>query len=119
MALSFAAHGFAHAVGIGEILGLRGEASNTSTLFASLDPSSVAYRALGALWVVALVLFVAAAAGIVLRKSWWLVAAFAAALVSLALCVAWYDAAIVGLVVNVVILAGLVVYTVAQGRATR
>ena len=57
-------------------------------------------------------LFVVAAAGILLRRGWWLVAAFAAAGISLGVCVLWRDAAIVGLVVNAAILVGLAVWTV-------
>jgi hypothetical protein len=118
-ALFLAGHGLAHIVGILEIFGLKGEASNTSTLAADLGAGSAAYQALGAVWVIAMVLFVAAAAGIVLRKRWWLPVAFAAALVSLVVCTVWYEAAVVGFVVNLILLAGLSVYAVVSRRVAR
>jgi hypothetical protein len=113
----FVLHALAHLVGIKDIWGVGAEASNTTTYLTGLDPHSGAYAALGAAWLAACLLFVGAAAGIVLRRSWWLPVAFAAAGLSLAVCVLWFDAAIVGLVVNAVILAALVVWTVAR-RAT-
>lgn len=113
----FVLHALAHLVGIKDIWGVGAEAGNTSTYLTGLDPHSPAYVALGAVWLAACLLFVGAAAGIVLRRSWWLPVAFAAAGLSLAVCVLWFDAAIVGLVVNAVILAALVVWTVVH-RAT-
>jgi hypothetical protein len=103
----FVLHGLAHIVGIKGIWGIGAEATNTSTYLVGLDPHSAAYVALGGVWLAACVLFVVAAAGIVLRRGWWLPAAVAAAAVSLAMCILWRDAAIVGLVVNAVILAGI------------
>jgi hypothetical protein len=108
----FVLHALAHLVGLKDIWGLGAEVSNTTTYLTGVDPHSAAYAALGAVWLAACLLFVGAAAGIVLRRSWWLPVAFAAAALSLAACVLWFDAAIVGLVVNAVILAGLVVWTV-------
>lgn len=108
VAAVFALHGAAHAAGVAGIFGLGGDAAeNTSSLLPGLDPGSLAFQALGMLWVVALGLFIATATGLALRKSWWLGAAVAATLLSLALCVVWFEAAIVGLVLNGVLLLGL------------
>lgn len=114
----FVFHALAHLVGIREIWGIGAETANTATYLTGLDPHSAAYAALGGVWLVACVLFVVAGAGIVLRRGWWLPVAAAAAAVSLAVCVLWADAAIVGLVVNVVILAGLAAWAVVR-RVTR
>jgi hypothetical protein len=114
----FVLHALAHLVGIKDIWGVGVAASNTTTYLTGLDPHSPAYLALGAVWLAACLLFVGAAAGIVLRRSWWLPMAYAAALLSLALCVLWFEAAIVGLVVNAVILAALVVWTIAHRAAS-
>jgi len=113
----FVLHALAHLVGLKDIWGIGAGVSNTTTYMTGLDPHSAAYAALGAVWLAACLLFVGAAAGIVLRRSWWLPVAFAAAGLSLAVCVLWFDAAIVGLVVNAVILVALVVWTVVR-RAT-
>jgi hypothetical protein len=94
-------------------------AENLSTLVPGLLPGSMALGALGVLWVVALGLFVAAAVGIVLKRIWWLATAFAATGVSLALCIVWFDAAIVGLVLNSVILVGLLACAVWRRGAVR
>lgn len=110
----FALHGLAHIVGIKGIWGIGAPADNSSTYLTGLDPHSAAYVALGGVWLVACLLFIAAAAGIVLRRAWWLPIAFAAAALSLVLCILWRDAAIVGLVVNAVILVGLTVFGVVR-----
>jgi len=112
----FVLHALAHAVGVKDIWGVGVEVTNTSTLLFGLNPGSPVYAALGVVWVAALALFVGAAAGIVLRRRWWLPLAFAASGVSLALCVLWLEAAIVGLVVNLVILAGLTGVTLGGRR---
>jgi hypothetical protein len=114
----FVLHGLAHLVGVKGIWGIGTEITDTSTYLGGLDPHSALFIVLGGVWVAACVLFVAAAVGIVLCRSWWLPMAFAAAGISLVLCVLWRDAAIVGLVVNAVILAGLTVWTFVR-RAAR
>jgi hypothetical protein len=114
----FLLHALAHLVGIKDIWGLGVQVSNTTTYLTGLDPRSAAYAALGGVWLAACLLFVGAAAGLVLRRSWWLPAACAAAALSLVLCVVWLEAAIVGLVVNAVVLAGLVAWMLV-GRAAR
>lgn len=119
-AVLFALHGVAHAAGVAGIFGLGDTpAENLSTLVPGLDPASLTFRALGVLWMVALGLFVAAAVGIVLKRSWWLATAFAATVVSLVLCIVWFDAAIVGLVLNSVIVVGLVACTVLRRGLVR
>jgi hypothetical protein len=103
----FVLHALAHVVGLKDIWGIGAEVTNTSTYLTGLAPHSAAYAALGGVWLAACVLFIAAAAGIVLRRGWWLPVAIVAAAVSLAVCILWRDAAIAGLVVNAVVLAGL------------
>jgi hypothetical protein len=117
----FLLHGLAHLVGLVDMWGLSGEAvTNTSSLLAGLEAASPAYAALGVAWAAALVLFFVSAAGLVLRRIWWLPTAFTAAGLSLALCVLWYETAGVGLVVNTAILAGLLVWwTAGRARAGR
>ncbi len=89
------------------------------TVVAGLDPDGLAMHALGVLWLVPIALFVAAAAGLVLRRAWWLGWAFAATLVSLVLCVLWLEPARVGLVLNAIILAGLAAFAAVGRRAAR
>lgn len=115
----FVLHALAHLVGIKDIWGIGAEATNTATYLSGLDPHSAAYIALGGVWLGASVLFLVAAAGLVLRRGWWVVAAFAGAGISLVVCVLWRDAAVVGLVVNAVILAGLTTWTLVRRVARR
>lgn len=119
VAVLFLLHGLAHAAGLAGIFGLGdAPAENISTLAAGLAPDDLTFRLLGAAWVVALVLFVAASAGIVLRRRWWLPLAVAATTVSLALCLVWARAAVVGLVLNWDILLGLAVWMYLGRRRT-
>jgi hypothetical protein len=83
--------------------------STVPTLLPGLGAGSPLLLVLGALWLVATIAFLAAAAGLVLAASWWRTAASAAALLSLVLCAAWWSSAWFGAALNVAILAGLVV----------
>lgn len=121
VAALFVLHGIAHAVGFASTFGLTesNAIEDGYTLVSGLEEDGLAMYALGVLWLVPIPLFVIAAAGLVLRRTWWLGWAFAATLVSLVLCILWLEPSKVGLVLNGVILVGLVVYAISARRATR
>ncbi len=121
VALLFVAHGLAHVVGFAGTWGFSESAAigDGSTLLAGLDPDGIAMHALGLLWLVPIPVFLAAAVGLVARRTWWWGWALVATVASLVLCVLWFEPARIGLALNVVILAGLAVVAVLRRRAGR
>jgi polyferredoxin len=113
-ALFFVLHGAAHGAGVAEIFG--SPPANESTFVTGLDPSSLVFRLLGAMWILALVLFLVAAFALATRRDWWKTATFVAAFVSLVLSLLWLQAAWVGVVVNAAILLGLLVVVLVERR---
>lgn len=118
VALLFIQHGAVHFMGFALTFGLAttDAVCDGYTLVAGLDPDGPAMRALGIAWLLPSPLYLIASAGLVLLRTWWQVWALAATVVSLVLCVLWIQPAIVGVVVDVVILAGLAAYAVAARR---
>lgn len=118
VAALFLLHGLVHMMGFAAAWGL-GDVSNVAsvpTVPAGLTAGSPVVLALGVLWLVAMAAFLAAAAGLVLHAAWWKEVAAGAAALSLLLCVAWWNDAIVGVIINVVILAGLAIQAWATHR---
>jgi hypothetical protein len=62
---------------------------------------------LGAAWLVAAIAYLVAAYGLLRNARWWPGATLVAALVSLAMTVLWADDAVIGLVVNIAVVAAL------------
>lgn len=109
----FALHGLIHLIGVvaaWQLDQVSGVAS-TPTFPAGLAAGSPVVLALGAAWLVALAAFLAAAVGLALRQSWWRAMTVAAALVSLVVCLAWWNDAWIGVLINVGILVGLAIST--------
>ena len=117
-ALLFVQHGVVHFMGFAWAFGLIGPGAITDgyTLVAGLDPSGWAMRALGVAWLLPSPLYLVASAGLVLLHAWWQTWALAATVISLALCVLWLQPAVIGVAVDVAILAGLAVYVAITRR---
>ena len=109
----FALHGLIHLMGVvaaWQLDQVSGVAS-TPIFPAGLAAGSPVVVALGAAWLVALAAFLAAAVGLALRQSWWRAMTIGAALVSLVVCLAWWNDAWIGVLINVGILVGLAIST--------
>lgn len=66
---------------------------------------------LGVFWLIAAAAFLLAAIGVVLRTSGWKIIAMSAACVSLVLCIAWWNSAWFGALVDVAIVLGVLIST--------
>ena len=108
----FALHGLVHLMGFNAVWGpSESGIASVPTFPAGLTAGSPVVLALGVLWLVAMAAFLAAAAGLILRASWWKGMAAGAAALSLLLCAAWWNDAPIGVIINVAILAGLAIQT--------
>ena len=117
IAAFLAAHGFAHLVGFEGSWGLgnfKGQAEAPPVLSTVVLPDSMTLKLLGLLWLLGLAAFVVAAAAVALRTSWAVVGATTAAAISLTLSLTWWPTAVVGVVINLVILIVLAVVAVAR-----
>lgn len=106
-------HGVAHLVGfVGPWrLATTAGVPYTTTVFAGrVDIGDAGARALGVLWLVVAVAFWIAAAGAFVNRSWWMPTAVGAAFVSLALCFLSWPASRIGVPVNLLILALIVLW---------
>lgn len=108
-----ALHGQVHLIGVVAAwrLDQASGVASTPTFPAGLAAGSPVVVALGAAWLVALAAFLAAAVGLALRQSWWRAMTIGAALVSLVVCLAWWNDAWLGVLINVGILVGLAIST--------
>jgi hypothetical protein len=101
-----ALHGLVHWLGfaatwkIGPVVAV----SATPSLIPGLAPSGAPVQVLGVIWLIALIAFAAAAYGLLADRTWWRSAAATAAVVSLALCIAWWSDAKAGAVIDIGIL---------------
>ena len=84
---------------------------------AGLAVGGVPARALGVLWLVATLGFLLAAVGLASETSWWRGLGAAAAVLSLLLCLAWWNDAKAGAIIDVAILIGLAIATWVPGQA--
>jgi uncharacterized membrane protein YoaK (UPF0700 family) len=106
------AHGVAHLVGfvVPWRLATLPEVPYRSTILGGrLEVGDTGVKALGVLWLIAALAFAVAAAGLVMRASWWHPLTMAMAIVSLGLCVVGWPDSKIGVPVNVAIIILLVV----------
>jgi hypothetical protein len=106
LVLFLALHGLVHGLGFAATwkIGAPVAVSATPSLIPGLAPGGPAVQVLGVLWLVALIAFATAAFGLLTNRTWWRTAAATAAVVSLALCVAWWSDAKAGVVIDIGIL---------------
>jgi hypothetical protein len=111
IAIAFTLHGLIHALGFAATwqIGSISAVSSTPTLIGDLSEGGTAVRVIGLLWLASLIGFVASAGGLAGNFGWWRPVATAAAVLSLALCLAWWTDAKAGVVIDLAILAGLAV----------
>lgn len=105
-------HGAVHAMGMlgsWELAEFEGISTQPNVLLE--DASDGTLRVLGVVWLVAGVLFIAAAFAVLRRIAGWPLLTLVAAVVSLAICLLWVDDAIAGVVLNVAILLGLAAWS--------
>ena len=108
LAALIALHGLAHMVGFAAPFGyLKNPPPMDSLFFSRITLPDGAMKAVGLLWLAAVVIFVVAAVGILRRQTWWTPLTLTATLLSLALTIAFLPYAKIGLVVNLALLAFL------------
>lgn len=109
LGILFLLHGLAHLVFFIAPWGLAGspELAPASLLSGTVDLGAGGARALGLIWLLGAVAFGAAAIGAFLRAGWWRRVAVTAAAASLVLSVLGWPGAMVGVPVNLAILAVL------------
>jgi hypothetical protein len=107
----FVLHGLVHVMGFVSVWRLSGfdAVSNTPTLPPHLAAGSPLVASLGILWLAVAVIFLAAATGLALSSAWWRTIAAIAAVLSLLLCLMWWNDAPFGAVVDIAILVGLII----------
>jgi hypothetical protein len=111
LVVSLALHGAVHGLGFAATwkLGPAVAVSATPALIPGLAPGGMPVQVLGVLWLVALIAFALAAFGLLTDRPWWRTVAATAAVVSLALCVAWWSDAKAGALIDIGILVLIVV----------
>jgi hypothetical protein len=105
-------HGLIHLMGFvayWQIAELQNLPYKTTLLKGQLEVGKTGIRVFGVLWLVATVGFVAAAIGLVADQGWWRTVMLGSALFSLMIAVLDWNVAILGAIVDAVILAVLVV----------
>lgn len=110
MAVLMVLHGVAHLPGFvneWRLATLEGLPYRTTILAGRLELGEAGIRVVGTLWLVAAIAFWAAGAGALAGRSWWIPAAAIVAVASLALSLVELPEARIGVLVNLVILAGL------------
>lgn len=107
----FILHGLIHLMGFAAIwqFGPSNAVSNVPALPPHLAAGSPLVAGLGLLWLAATLIFLAAAAGLAMSSAWWRIAAAVASLLSLLLCIMWWNDARFGAVVDIAILVGLTI----------
>lgn len=109
----FVFHGLIHVMGFAAVwqLGQFNAVSNIPALPPHLTAPSPLVASLGILWLAVALIFLAAAAGLAMSSAWWRIVAAVASLLSLLLCVMWWNDAKFGAVVDSAILVGLTIST--------
>jgi hypothetical protein len=111
LAVLMALHGAAHLVGFVGSWQLAGADSKTpykATLLArKLDLGGVGVRAMGVFWLLTALAFMVAAAGAFTNQSWWLLTTLGVALFSLTLCITALPETRIGIAVNLLLMAAL------------
>jgi hypothetical protein len=113
LAVLMALHGVAHLVGFVGSWQLAGPESTipykTTVLAGKLDLGGPGIRAMGVFWLLTAVAFWLAAAAALMNQPWWTLAALGVALFSLMLSIVALPDSRIGVAVNLVILAALMV----------
>jgi hypothetical protein len=111
VAVGFALHGLIHSMGFMATwqLGKISAVSAAPNLLSGVAAGSGPAKVLGLLWLAALIAFLSSAGGLVTGQSWWLPLAAAAAVLSLALSIVWWNDAKFGALIDIAILLGLAV----------
>ncbi|MBV8445288.1 MAG: hypothetical protein JOZ92_05160, partial [Candidatus Dormibacteraeota bacterium] len=100
------AHGLIHILGFLATWHIATGGTIASTPYVGVyTPGEAPVLFLGVVWLVAAIAFVASATALVTRRTWWPQMTAASALVSLVLCSLWWRDAMVGLVVNLALVA--------------
>ena len=112
VALVLFLHGFSHMVGVAGAWRLSDKLPYKTTVVGNrIDVGHAGIKLVGALWMLAAVAFTVAAIAVVGRAPWWPSYAAAVSLASLALCVVGWPEARIGLAINAVLIALLVLAT--------
>jgi hypothetical protein len=118
LVMFLAAHGVVHIMGFaaawqwGNITTI----SRVPLLPAGLSAGSPPVLVLGIFWLVAAALFLYAAVRVAAREQWWQIVFITASAISLALCVAWWNDAWFGAIIDGVLLVGLGVFSLINRR---
>jgi hypothetical protein len=106
IAILLGLHGLIHALGFAATwqLGQVNAISSVPSFPSDFAPGSALPRLLGVLWLLLLFAFLGSAVGLAARSPWWKALLVAAAVVSLVLCLVWWNDAKFGLAIDVVIL---------------
>jgi len=105
-------HGFAHLPGFivsWRLADLKDMPYKTTILTNAVDVGDIGIRVIGALWLIAALMFVVSGTGLLAHTAWWRSVTMASAGFSLALCVVGWPDSRIGVFVNIVIIAFLLV----------
>lgn len=105
-------HGFAHLPGFivsWRLADLKGMPYKTTILTNSVDIGEIGIRVVGALWLIAALMFIASGIGLLAHAPWAKPVTMASAGFSLALCVVGLPDSRIGLFVNIVVIAFLLI----------
>ena len=105
-------HGFAHLVGFvvsWRIATLKEMPYKTTVLADSVNVGDLGIRVMGILWLIAALAFAVSSMGILARLSWWLPVTVIVAVFSFFLCIIGWPDSRIGVFINVVIVAFLLV----------
>jgi hypothetical protein len=110
-----ALHGLVHELGFAATwkFGPAAAVSAKPSLMPGITAGGAPAHVLGAVWLIALLAFVAAAFGVLTDSSWWRIVAAAAAVISLGVCIAWWSDAKAGAAIDIGILIVLAVSALA------
>ena len=112
LALFLVAHGIAHLVGFvvpWKIATMKEMPYKTTILSGSIDLGDVGIRVMGILWLIATLAFIVSGIGVLTRVPWWLPATMIVTVSSLFLCIIGWPDSRIGVFINVVIVAFLLV----------
>ena len=113
------AHGLIHILGFLATWHIATGGTIASTPYVGVyTPGEAPVLFLGVVWLVAAIAFVASATALATRRTWWPQVTAASALVSLVLCSLWWRDAMVGIFVNLAVLA-LVALTIGRPSVHR
>ena len=106
-------HGFAHTpaiLGSWDLATFDDVSRQPNALFTNASEGLLVV--LGLFWLIAALSFVAAGVGLIRQTSWWPLAAGIALVVSTTMTLLWHNDAVVGLVLNIILLAAFMIWVV-------